>query len=226
MIGLACLLLLPGEIETVDTPDFSKEVQTAAVCATVRVVNRVQNVAGTGVVLGRKGPAVYILTACHVIQGAGRLEVATFSPSTYPTPARRYHSVQVVAQASDTRDLALLRVVTDDPLPALKFCPARLVPTGVGFKGLTVGCADGKAPTCSVDEVVGTKRVRRESQLRAATFWEVARDQDDGRSGGPLVDKNGRLLGVCSGNSKDKSYYCHPDEVRGFLKESSFEWLL
>jgi S1-C subfamily serine protease len=223
VFGLACLLLVPGEIETVQTPDFSKEAQTAAVCATVRVVNPLAKIAGTGVILGRKGPAVYVLTACHVIDAGGRkLEVHTFSASSHPDPARKYRSVRVVARADDTRDLALLLVVTDDALPSLPLCPAGRVPEGMGFKALTVGCTDGKEPTCAVEEVTGKKRVRRESEFRAAFFWEVAHDQDDGRSGGPLVGKDGHLLGVCSGNSKDKSYYCHPDEVRVFLKECGF----
>jgi S1-C subfamily serine protease len=224
VLGLACLFLLPGEIETIDTPDFSKEVQRAAVCATVRITNSAENLVGTGIILGRKGPAVFVLTAFHVVAGANRLEVATFSPSTYPVPARRYRSVKVIAFAEDTRDLALLRFVTEDPLPgSLPLCPARVVPEKAGFKALTVGCADGAAPSCAVDEVTDNKKVRRESSPKAAFFWEVARSQDEGRSGGPLVDKSGRLIGVCSGNSKEKSYYCHPDEVRAFLIQNGFE---
>lgn len=227
MVGLAFALLLPAQIETVETADFSKEAQTAALTATVRVVNGRQRVEGSGVVVGRKGSFVYVLTANHVVEKGDRLEVATFSAASYPKPARVYRSVRVVARAGDMRDLALLRVVTDDRMPGtLALCPARVVPEEAGFKALSVGCAGGEAPTVLVDDVAGKKRVRREGEDKAASFWEVDRKQAEGRSGGPLVDRRGYLLGVCSGTDRDKSYFCHPDEVRAFFKESGFDWLI
>jgi S1-C subfamily serine protease len=227
VVRLAFLLLLPAQVETVESAEFSKEAQTAALTATVRVVNVGQRVEGSGVIVGRKGGFVYVLTAYHVVEKAERLEVATFSAASYPKPARVYRSVRIVARADDMRDLALLRVSTDDPVPGkLSLCPARSVPEETGFKALSVGCAAGEAPTPRVDEVAGKKRVRREGEDKPAWFWEVDRKQAEGRSGGPLVDRRGYLLGVCSGTNQDKSYFCHPDEVRAFLRESGFDWLI
>jgi len=227
LLTLAYLLLLPGQIETVDSPTFSKELQTDAVTATVRVVNLSKQTEGSGVVIGRKGSFVYILTAYHLVDRANRLEVTTFSATSYPKPWKVYRSVRLVAKADDMRDLALLRIVTDDPMPgSLSLCPARLVPDGMGFKALTVGCARGEAPTCLVDEVNGKKLVRRQAADKPAYFWEVDRKQRGGRSGGPLVDRRGYLLGVCSGTNKEKSYFCHADDVRAFLKGSGFDWLI
>jgi hypothetical protein len=34
------------------------------------------------------------------------------------------------------------------------------------------------------------------------------------------------MLGVCSGTNKEKSYYCHLNEVRLFLQASGFDWLI
>jgi hypothetical protein len=226
VLRLTWLLLLGGQIETVDSTVFSKEVQKAAISATVRIVNVSQQSQGSGVIIGRKGPAVYILTAYHVVDGADRFEVAMFSEKTYPRPCRVYRSARLVAKAGDMRDLALLRLITDDPVPeALSLCPARRMPERVGFKALGVGCADGAAPTCLVEEVTGKKQGRRKSESKAAEFWEVDRKSPEGRSGGPLVDERGCLLGVCSGTNKEKSYFCHLDEVRGFLQKSGFDWL-
>ncbi len=227
MLPLVCLPLLLGEIEVVVSADFSRELQTTALTATVRIVNPSRETQGSGVVLGRKGSFVYVLTAHHVVDGADRLEVSTFSATTYPRPCRTYRSVRLVARADDMRDLALLRVITDDPMPStLSLCPARLLLKDGKFKALAVGCTGGRAPTCAVDEVAGKKKVRREAEDKAASFWEVDRRQSGGDSGGPLVDKHGRLLGVCSGTNKEKTYYCHPDEIRTFLKKNGFDWLI
>jgi hypothetical protein len=53
----------------------------------------------------------------------------------------------------------------------------------------------------------------------------VATEKPEGRSGGPLVDKRGLLIGVCSGVSKDKAYFCHIDEINAFLERNGFDWL-
>jgi S1-C subfamily serine protease len=78
----ALLLLVPGDIDTVDSQDFPGEAQVQAVTATVRVGNLSRDVEGSGVLLKRNGPLVYVLTANHVVDGSRRLEVTTFSTDT------------------------------------------------------------------------------------------------------------------------------------------------
>jgi hypothetical protein len=104
-------------------------------------------------------------------------------------------------------------------------CPARLVPAGKDFEALTVGCSEGEAPTCLVDVVAGKRFVRRGAAAKPVPLWEVDRRHLGGRSGGPLVSKAGHLLGVCSGTSKEKTYFCHTEEIRAFLKESGLDSL-
>jgi hypothetical protein len=227
MHGLALMLLVLGQIDVSESAEFSKELQVAAVLATVRIVDVSRKAEGSGVIIGRKGPLVYILTARHLVDPASRLEITTFSADSYPNPAKVYRSARIVAQSGDTRDLALLRLTTDDPMPGARTLPpGGLVLTEKGFSVLTVGCSDGKAPTCQVDAVIGKRLVRREGAGKPATFWEVGREEREGRSGGPLLDKRGYLLGVCSGTNKGKSYFCHTDEIRAFLEESGFAWLV
>ncbi len=224
MLGVVWLVLMPGQI-TIPSRDFSKERQEAAVASTVRIINRSSDVEGSGIILGKKGPFVYILTAHHIVAKAKNLEVMTFSPGSYPKAQRVYRSARVLAEASDTRDLALLRLTTNDQMPGfLSLSPARLVPTGKDFKALTVGCSEGNAPTCLVDVVAGKKLVRRAGSGKGVPLWEVDRKHLEGRSGGPLVDKAGYLLGVCSGTNKEKTYFCHTEEIRTFLKESGLDF--
>src|SRR5436309_1085943 len=103
--------------------------QQAAVMATVRVSNLSRKTHGSGIIIGSKPPHVYILTAHHIVDRADLLRVAVFSSTTYPRPERVYHTVSIVAQAADTRDLALIRVTTKDRLPnPLPFCPVHMLP--------------------------------------------------------------------------------------------------
>jgi hypothetical protein len=137
-----------------------------------------------------------------------------------------YSTYRVVARTDDLRDLALVRLVTEDRMPgSLPLCPARLVPNQKGFKALTVGCAVNKPPTCLLETVAGKTRIRRQAEEEPATFWEVGTEKPEGRSGGPRVDKRGLLIGICSGVSNDKAYFCHIDEINAFLERNGFEWL-
>src|SRR5690242_5141165 len=99
MTPLLLLALVPGGIETVPSPDFAKDQQVAAVLATVRVVNPARDRTGSGVLVGREGAFVYVLTAAHVVAGAEGLEVHTFSAGSYPEAAHVHDSGRVVASA-------------------------------------------------------------------------------------------------------------------------------
>jgi S1-C subfamily serine protease len=46
-----------------------------------------------------------------------------------------------------------------------------------------------------------------------------------GRSGGPLIDQRGFVIGICSGTSDGKGYFTHTHEIHRFLKQNAFDWL-
>jgi hypothetical protein len=224
MLALPFLLFLPAQIEIVHSADFSRTLQMNAVTATVHIVNGTEKSEGSGVVIGKKGDFVYILTARHIVHNADNLKVATYATGTYPKPNRVYDSATVVGVSKPIQDLALIRLAAKNPLlKSLSVCPPKLDEERKSFQAVSVGCGGGAAPTCILDEVLGKRKVQRAQQEGTAYFWEVDRKQVMGRSGGPLVDARGYLIGICSGTNNDKSYFCHAHEIRSFLALYGFE---
>ena len=225
MFILALLALVPGDIDVLESKDFSKEAQLKAVRATVRVSNVSKDTTGSGAFIKKSGPFVYILAAAHVVEGAKKIEVATYTAASYPRPATVYRTAEVIARSADA-DLAVLRIGTrDDPPGYLRICPIASVPDGKDPAALAVGCAAAGAPTCTLETIRGKRKVRRPGVDSAVECWETDRAPAKGRSGGPLLDRNGNLIGVASGIGDAKGYYIHAEEVHAFLKRNALEWL-
>lgn len=227
ILPLAPCLLLAVQIPVVDSPVFPKELQIAAVTATVQIRNAAQQMEGSGTLIGKNGSFVYILTARHVVRGAEGLEVTVFFKDSYPKPQAVYRSAIVVAEMQGLADLALLRLATTDVMPEfIPVCPERLAPTATGIiSALAVGCDAGKAPTCLLEKLARKKMARRDNENERCTFWEVDRKHGSGRSGGPLINEHGYLVGVCSGSNKDKTYFTHIEEIHRFLRRNALRWL-
>ncbi|MHB1426397.1 MAG: S1 family peptidase [Gemmataceae bacterium] len=219
------LLLLPGQ--AVESKDFPKDLQMKAVAATVRVANRSQHTEGTGVVIGFDKEGIYVLTAAHMVLNSDRFEISTFSESSYPRALKSYEKVELLAKTLDIRDLALIRLPTEDRPPAvMPFCPRDQLPTGKNFEALSVGCGSGMIPLCMLEYVLREKRFSRPPLRDSARLWETAIGQVPGRSGGPLLNKRGELIGLASGESEGKGYYCHVAEIHSWLKESKHAFLV
>jgi S1-C subfamily serine protease len=225
MLALLLTVTLGEPIDVVESDDFPAETQRTAVTATVRIKNVGRNTEGSGVVIDNNKGVVHILTANHVVDKAERLEVQTFTRASYPKAEATFREAKVVAQSRE-QDLALVRLVTRDPVPAsLPVCPPAAVPREKDFPALSVGCGAGKAPSCAAETVRGKKRVQRPGEKEAVSAWELARPPQGGRSGGPLLDVRGRVIGVCSGVGDGKGYYCHTEALHHFLKLNGLEFL-
>jgi S1-C subfamily serine protease len=195
----------------------------AAVAATVRLTHPRTGHTGSGVAVTRRGNFVYLLTAAHLVPegpAGDEVEIQFFGPDGRPLVEQAPRRATVKARNADA-DLAVLWVGGPD-VPTLPLCSpngmrGRRLPMSV----LTVGCGAG-GPTGIVDRVRAVKFI--ESPYRA-NFYEADQPQAAGRSGGPLVDARGYVIGICSGIRGGKGYYVTVSEIHHALRRHGFDLL-
>ena len=143
---------------------------------------------GTGVVIDTQGT---ILTANHVIEGASRIKV-TFADGTQA-------DATVIAQQPD-HDTAVLRpdTIPDDLVPATLTSSATL---NIGDEVVAVGNPFGLNNSVTDGVVSGLGRTFRSAsiaqQLNNVVQFDAA--VNPGNSGGPLVNRNGEVVGIVTG---------------------------
>ncbi|HBG45594.1 MAG TPA: hypothetical protein DDW94_01230 [Deltaproteobacteria bacterium] len=142
---------------------------------------------GSGVIVDRRGKRGYIVTNYHVIDGARSLEVTLFDGS-------RYKAEVVGSDPGD--DLAVIAV--NAPLSRLK--PIRFGESSslkVGQKALAIGNPFGLERTLTVGTVSSLGRTMRATNGRLiGGIIQTDAAINPGNSGGPLLDSQGRMIGV------------------------------
>jgi S1-C subfamily serine protease len=226
MLLLAVAASPPADGPVADGGVLSSTAQWDALAASPRVLMQKGNAGtATGITLGVRDGFAYVLTASHAIpdDGAER-EVQFFNREAYPRPAHRFQGVEVVAKWS-APDLALMKVKTGpDRVPVIPLAGPGQRPTRYPFDAISVGCSNGGPPVCRV-ETVTAKRVAKRPGDAFAFFWELSAPPAPGRSGGPLLDDQGRVIGVCAAAQGKSGYYTHLDEVLVGLKREGYGWL-
>lgn len=189
--------------------------------AVVRIERRVDGRAvsqGTGFSIGNDE----VLTASHVVRGEGALVAVTASGSEVPV---------VITAAAACDDVALLRV-SGVRLPALALGRQGAVSAGddvlaigypasvTGGKDLTITTGVVSVPRSSITiDGLGVPKLPNVLQTDAAV--------NPGNSGGPLLDMNGRVMGVLSivvnrlatGEVAGQAYAVGVDRVRELLAD-------
>lgn len=231
------LAALPGQFVT--DADFPQELQRAALEATVRVYHPGSKLfgvgTGAGAIVHRDKQVVYVLTAEHILppgEVGDSVDLFAYTAKTYPQPSAEVRQARVLRRMPEF-DLAVIGAVLPDHPGLLRICPKDKL-NGIRFlteaetKGklpvLTVGI-DGKgdAPTVQVDRVGGVKKAKPGCE---AFFYEADRAPGEGRSGGPLVDQRGYLIGICNGRRGDKKgYYLYIGEIHDALRKNGLAFL-
>lgn len=165
---------------------------------------------GLGFVVDPRG---YLVTNRHVVEDASHVESVSFPAHD---PPRTYHSVEVV-YTDPLRDLALIRVHTDDDLPRLPLAARKPLPVGRYLgAGDPVVLVEYEHPTEDApipdpDTAHFTSYNASVTTLGAVNpaagpgqFVGIDADVQRGQSGGPVLDRYGRVVGIVTWTWRDK----------------------
>lgn len=200
-------------------PHPPRAVRETALAAVVRVSDPAAGAVGSGVVVGVRTGYAYVLTAAHVLGPGARPTVEWFAGEKVTAAPDRGEVVFRVAEA----DVAVVRLPAGRrDWPAIALVP-RPAPTDRVEGGWAIGCDNGKPPQVTAVALRGRKLVRR-SDAATAFFWEAKEIAPGGRSGGPLLDAAGRVIGLCSGTQERLTYYTHADEIRAAFRKHGLGW--
>lgn len=167
---------------------------------------------GSGSVLDKEG---HILTNYHVVKGAQRLTVTLSDGSSYPA--------QLVG-ADPLRDIALLKV--DAPPSVLDPVPfGDSSKLQVGQKVLAIGNPFGLEQSLSTGVISCIRKVVQAGNVEIEDVIQTDAAINPGNSGGPLLDSDGRLIGVNtaiftpSGGNVGIGFAIPANTVRGVLDD-------
>ncbi len=166
----------PPEVAKADAP--GGEADKAGGAGMRRVIGRTPNSSGTGFFISEDG---YLVTNHHVVDGGRRFEIQRGETKI----------AAKVIRTSAPNDLAVLKV--EGEFPALEIEGSDGV--ALGDAVLTVGFpmtnVQGLSPKLSRGEIGSLKGMRDDP-----TRFQVSLPLQHGNSGGALVNKDGRVIGV------------------------------
>jgi S1-C subfamily serine protease len=152
-------------------------------------------------------PAGYLITNRHVVEDGDHVESVVF-PSRDPN--RKFESVEVT-YVDPVRDLALLRVHSDEPLPYLPLASQTSEPITryLAKRDPVVLLARDPDPEhLDAGLLVRRGTVDRLSVFNPAAgptpFVGVTSDVKQGQSGGPVLDRHGRAVAIVTWTWRDR----------------------
>ena len=204
-------------------PPPSSQVLKKALTGTVRLGS--DEFDGSGVIIHRDEKSLYVLTVAHAVrEQITRVEIFDGKE----TPIVEMNQVKVLSQQARA-DLALIQVPISDEIETTAIRLAKndksIDQTAFGY---SVGCGGGKPPSTHRERILGADsiKINLESGSAIRHMWRTELPQEQGRSGGPLLDVNGDLLGIALGRFSDNGYYAHLQEISDYLIDSGLETLV
>lgn len=139
---------------------------------------------GSGTIIDSRG---YILTNYHVIAGAADIQVTTFGYQNNVYAAR-------VVKVDIERDLAVLRIDSDRPLPTATLGNSAMAE--VGDVVLAIGSPYGLEQTVTLGIVSDDRRTLAIDGKIYEDMMQTDAAINKGNSGGPLININGEVIGI------------------------------
>jgi serine protease Do len=139
---------------------------------------------GTGMIMNDKG---YILTNYHVVEGANKLQVML-------SDSRQYEA-RVIGMDAKT-DLAVIKIDAREKLPYISFGDSDKVQVGEWV--VAIGQPRGLAESVSQGIISATHRQGITDPNTYQDFLQTDAAINPGNSGGPLINLDGKVIGVTS----------------------------
>ena len=196
------------------------EAERRAMQATVRL--KVDDDEGTsyatGTVIHTHGNESLVMTCGHVFRdskGQGRI---TAEYDFYNQP--RTASGRLVDYDAQAKDIALVVIRTDAPLPAVPLAEKNS-PIQTGVDVFSIGCDHGEDPT------IRHSRIKNRAAYDGSIKYDIFGRPVDGRSGGGLFTESGHLIGVCNAAAVevDEGIYSALDTLYWQLATTGLEHL-
>jgi hypothetical protein len=232
MYSLLFVAALPGQF--VQSDRFTEAQQKAAFGATVAIYHDPSRSFGTAVIVGRKDSCTYLLTAAHLVPkdkpvaGRENEDMDKVGLTFYPMANSQKpieDSARVVARMPN-EDLAVLKASLPDHHAIARICPnereKKIIQLPIEV--MTVGAVLDNPPEIKIDWVRDKKFINKPDGT-SAIYWEADIPQPIGRSGGPMIDARGYVIGIASGTQHKKGYYTHLDEIIRALHREGYDWL-
>ncbi len=189
---------LPSSDPTHGDRQPGNAVESAALQATVRIkVTEADSLSfATGTIVHSHGNEAIVLTCGHVFrenQGAGEI---TAEYGWLPGDRQQIARGQLLTYDAGPRDVALVRIVAETPLPAIPVAPPKMV-VSQQDQVFTIGCDHGQPPT------IRRTRIKNLSNYDGVDKYDIFGRPVEGRSGGGMFSSGGQLLGVCNAAAVD-----------------------
>ncbi len=229
MYSLVLLAALPGQF--VENAEFSRARQLAAYEATVRIYHPASRSAGTAVAVARHGNIVYLLTAAHLVpaenpvrptESVKKVELYLYTAASHPRLSSE--RLAAVTARMPNVDLAVLEADLPGFPGVVPIRPKGLPPLRLPMNVMTVGALQDGPPEIALD-VVKERKLLKKPDGTEAFYWQAEIPQRIGRSGGPMIDTDGQVIGIASGTWHEKGYYSYINELHRALADCGYGWL-
>ncbi len=160
---------------------------------------------GSGAIVTEDG---YVVTNYHVIEGISKLSVVTSAGKHYPAKIMSY---------TDTADIAILKINSDDEFFDLKFDD--LEDLKVGQKVIALGSPLGLDFTVTEGIISSLSRKNPYGYSVIQTDVPI----NPGNSGGPLISANGRIVGINTFKAQEAEgigFALNPDTAEKLVEET------
>ncbi len=138
---------------------------------------------GSGVIIdGRRG---LILTNAHVVAKSGKVNIVLNDEREYTA---------IIVGSDPDSDLAVLRIESDDPLPAIDMGDSGDLM--IGETVIAIGNPFGFSNTITTGVISAVNRSFRSRDRIFYDFIQTDASINPGNSGGPLLNINGELIGI------------------------------